>query len=190
MSSSSYQTPSDYIPLPSPIKSSLCQRTFSPLLPAPKRRRRRSSLPDDEQPDPIIGFVTSSGKFKCFDPNCQDISFGRQADFRRHYDHTHVSRKVEYYCTFDGCTRSRKPTGKSKGRSFGTREDKMKEHERTVHMKSSKAKRGGLSYSVENVEQGQLSAGEDQRIEVPTKRDQDTNAYQTWEPWAEQTSTG
>jgi hypothetical protein len=178
-----YHASSDYIPLPSPVKSSLCQKTFSPLLPAPKRRRRHSSLPDDEQPDPIIGFVTSSGKFKCFDPNCQDISFGRQADFRRHYDHTHVSMKVEFYCTFDGCTRSRKPAGKSKGRSFGTREDKMKEHERTVHMKSSRLKRGGLSCSVENLRQGQLS--EDQRIEVPIKRDQDNNVYQTWDSWAE-----
>jgi hypothetical protein len=54
-----------------------------------------------------------------------------------------MSGKIEIFCTVDGCTRSRKPAGRSKGRGFGAREDKMKEHVRTVHEKVGK-KRDGM----------------------------------------------
>jgi hypothetical protein len=124
-------------PTPSSISRSdhhCPQQAPSLLLPAPKKRRRPSTLStSSSHSDPVVGHVTRGGKFKCLDAKCQDISFGRQADFRRHYDHTHVTKKVEYYCPVVGCQRSRKPAGKSKGRSFGTREDKMREHVRTVH---------------------------------------------------------
>ena len=43
-----------------------------------------------------------------------------------------------------GCERSRKPSKKSKGRSFKGRKDKMEEHVQTVHHKLSK-KRGRSS---------------------------------------------
>jgi hypothetical protein len=49
-----------------------------------------------------------------------------------------MSRKIEIFCTIDGCARSKKPAGRSKGRGFGAREDKMKEHVRTVHEKVGK----------------------------------------------------
>jgi hypothetical protein len=85
--------------------------------------------------------MTVSGKFKCFvDAACSDLSFGRQADFRRHYEHHHVHhhRKVIYFCPIDTCLRSQKGGGGKKGKSFGTREDKMREHVRTVHEKRGK----------------------------------------------------
>jgi hypothetical protein len=140
------------LPVSSQVYRSPSHPPLSPLLPVQKRRRRRPELSLDEYADPIIGHVTSSGKFKCFDANCSDITFGRQADFRRHYDHTHISKKVEYFCTVDGCTRSRKPEGKSKGRSFGAREDKMREHVRTVHRSGKRKRDGGDEESTDQEE--------------------------------------
>lgn len=81
----------------------------------------------------FIGQVSANGQFVCLYPSCSELSFGRQADFRRHYEHTHVVGKLEYYCPVDGCQRSRKPRGKRTGLSFGDREDKMREHFRVVH---------------------------------------------------------
>jgi hypothetical protein len=82
--------------------------------------------------DTIMGFICD-GKFKCCVPGCNDILFGRSADLRRHYEHVHNRSRLEYYCPSDGCIRSRKPSNGKKGRSFGTRKDKMKEHVREVH---------------------------------------------------------
>lgn len=50
-------------------------------------------------------------------------------------------KKVEYFCTWKGCDRSKRPSKKGKGRSFGLRRDKMEEHVRTVHEKVDKRKR-------------------------------------------------
>jgi hypothetical protein len=124
----------------------------SPSLLAPKGHYRRSSFSVDDESDPVIGHVTSNGKFGCLDPNCSDVSFGRHADFRRHYDHVHASKKIEFFCVVDGCPRSKKPVGKSKGRSFGAREDKMKEHVRTVHETHRKRKRDTKNATTEQEE--------------------------------------
>ncbi|EAT89993.1 hypothetical protein SNOG_03262 [Parastagonospora nodorum SN15] len=111
--------------------------SLSPLLPTPRKRRRPSTLSPTSPSDPVVGHVTAAGKFRCSDTTCADLSFGRQADFRRHYEHAHAAKKMEYFCTVDGCARSQRPAGggRSKGRSFGSREDKMREHVRTVHEK-------------------------------------------------------
>jgi hypothetical protein len=143
MSPSTRAIPNAYPPVNSKLHRSPSHPLLSPLHPA-RKRRRRSDIATQDQSDPIIGHVTSSGKFKCFDDSCFDLSFSRQADFRRHYDHTHMSKKVEIFCTVEGCTRSRKPSGRSKGRSFGARDDKMREHVRTVHEKVGKKKRDGM----------------------------------------------
>jgi hypothetical protein len=44
-----------------------------------------------------------------------------------------MSRSVAVFCSIEGCARSRRPEGGKKGRGFGAREDKMREHVRTVH---------------------------------------------------------
>ncbi|KAF2030086.1 hypothetical protein EK21DRAFT_66336, partial [Setomelanomma holmii] len=113
----------------------------SPPRTVSKRRGRRSSVSNDDLSEPVIGQVTLSGRFRCLDQDCSDVSFARQADFRRHWDNAHATSKLEYFCLHEGCLRSKKPTGKSKGKSFGAREDKMHEHMRTVHGKKNKRKK-------------------------------------------------
>lgn len=109
--------------------------------PVPKKRRRHQNLTSDSEPEVVTGHVLASGKFKCSNPECSDLKFGRQADFRRHFTNVHESKKVEFFCTWKGCDRSKRPIKKGKGRSFGSRRDKMEEHVRTVHEKVDKRKR-------------------------------------------------
>lgn len=106
-----------------------------------KRRRRQRTPPSDSEPEVITGHVLASGKFKCSDPTCDDLRFGRQADFRRHHTNVHMKKKIEYFCTVTGCDRSRKPSKKGKGRSFGNRRDKMEEHVRNIHEKQSNTRK-------------------------------------------------
>jgi hypothetical protein len=80
-----------------------------------------------------IGTIDKDEKFKCLAVSCYDMSFARQADFRQHFENEHMPTKLEYFCPREGCPRSRKPTGSRKAKSFGTRQDKMTEHLRTVH---------------------------------------------------------
>jgi hypothetical protein len=65
--------------------------------------------------------------------------------------------------------------GKSKGRSFGTREDKMREHVRTVHMKSGKRKRDGSDVTIEEVEQEEYE--EENLGRNLLRQDQDNEVY-------------
>ncbi|KAH6643913.1 hypothetical protein C7974DRAFT_9592 [Boeremia exigua] len=103
-----------------------------------KRRSRKCSPPSDSESEQITGHVLASGKFKCSDPGCDDLRFGRQADFRRHHTNVHADRILEFFCPMSGCERSKKPARKGKGRSFKGRKDKMEEHVQTVHHKLSK----------------------------------------------------
>ncbi|KAJ4383166.1 hypothetical protein N0V86_001208 [Didymella sp. IMI 355093] len=106
-----------------------------------KRRPRKPTPPSDSESERITGHVLASGKFQCSDPQCEDLRFGRQADFRRHYTNVHADRILEYFCPVAGCERSKKPSKKSKGRSFNGRKDKMQEHVETVHHKLNKKRR-------------------------------------------------
>lgn len=104
-----------------------------PILVEDAREDTRVQSTDDPVPEQIIGQFTITGKFICLSSQCSAISFGRQADFRRHYERTHNADKFEYYCPLDGCQRSMQPSGRRKSLSFGIREDKMREHVRIVH---------------------------------------------------------
>lgn len=97
--------------------------------------------PSDSGSDRISGHVLASGKFMCADLECDDLRFGRQADLKRHLANFHGVEKTEYFCTVEGCDRSRRPSGKSKGRSFGAKKDKMEEHVQAVHSKRSRRER-------------------------------------------------
>ena len=111
-------------------------------LPSLHRKRRRMTPPSrSSSSETITGHVLSSGKFKCSHPDCADEHFNRHADFRRHYSAFHEARPIQYFCSVSGCLRSREPSGRSKGRSFGPRKDKMEEHMRTVHHKGIKKKK-------------------------------------------------
>ncbi|CAO2654362.1 Nn.00g110950.m01.CDS01 [Neocucurbitaria sp. VM-36] len=130
------------------------------------RRRRRSSLSPDGASDPVIGQVTRLGKFRCLDSGCDDLTFGRQADFKRHYENVHAPRKIEYFCPEEGCSRSRNPAnGKSKGRSFNSRKDKMEEHVRTVHQKECKKRK-----QVQEVQEEDEGDSLDERIRAKRPR--------------------
>jgi hypothetical protein len=83
--------------------------------------------------DTIIGLVDVSGKFACSEPGCNDLRFGRQADFLRHHKFLHSFAKEEFFCPWNGCPRSRKPPDGKTGRSFGGRKDKMEMHVASVH---------------------------------------------------------
>ncbi|KAL1643984.1 hypothetical protein SLS61_009012 [Didymella pomorum] len=132
-----------------PLSSSIDSREPSP---PPKKRRRHHTSASDSEPEIITGHVLSNGKFKCSDPGCSDLKFGRQADFRRHYTNVHEAMKVEYFCTWKGCDRSKRPFKKGKGRSFGLRKDKMEEHVRTVHERVDKRKGHATSTDEEDDE--------------------------------------
>jgi hypothetical protein len=77
-----------------------------------------------------------------------------------------VAKKLEVYCTVEGCSRSRFPTGKSKGRSFGSREDKMREHYRTVHVKNAKKKADAMEVAGEEVEHEDGTEGDCEEMQV------------------------
>lgn len=106
--------------------------------------------------DSIKGHVLASGKFKCANPECDDLRFGRQADLKRHLVNVHSMKKTEYFCTTEGCDRSRRPLGKSKGRSFGARKDKMEEHVQAMH--SNRSRRETRLCAIEHV-------GDEERVE-------------------------
>ncbi|KAH8701331.1 hypothetical protein GQ44DRAFT_785153 [Phaeosphaeriaceae sp. PMI808] len=91
-----------YIPPPTPPHHISPNHSPTPPTLAPKRRRRPTPPTPLSPPSPIIGNVTSSGKFCCVSSECADITFGRQADFRRHYDNVHAVKKKEYFCNVDG----------------------------------------------------------------------------------------
>jgi hypothetical protein len=104
----------------------------STTVPAAKKPRRTQGSHTNNEP---IGYVyVDKSKFKCNEPDCKDLTFGRMADLRRHYEQTHSKNRVQYYCSVSGCQRSHASTS-GRGRSFGTRKDKRDEHERNVHKK-------------------------------------------------------
>ncbi|KAH7410341.1 hypothetical protein DE146DRAFT_347940 [Phaeosphaeria sp. MPI-PUGE-AT-0046c] len=157
--------------------------SHGPILSTPKKRQRPSNHLTDENSDPVVGHVTLTGKFKCLNAKCHDVSFGRQADFRRHYEHNHAAKRMEYYCIVNGCQRSRKPSGRSKGRGFGAREDKMKEHFRTVHEQGKRRK----TISTNDVfgKDGQSSIDEEDIQDVgKTKQESSNDTYEDYMTWS------
>ncbi|KAJ8111363.1 hypothetical protein OPT61_g6025 [Boeremia exigua] len=121
----------------------------SPLLEQRKKRRpRQRSPPSNSESEHVTGHVLASGQFKCSDPDCDELRFGRQADFKRHFVNAHADKIIEFFCPVQGCERSSKPAKKSKGRSFKGRKDKMEEHVQAVHNKASKKR--GRSYESES----------------------------------------
>lgn len=134
-----------------------------------KRRRRLQTPTSDSESEVITGHVLASGKFKCSKLECADLRFGRQADFRRHHNNVHALKKTEYFCTVNGCDRSKRPSKKGKGRSFGIRRDKMEEHVQTVHFKESKKRKRSLEPEAEDEEDSDDEDG-DQRLRNTTQK--------------------
>jgi hypothetical protein len=74
-----------------------------------------------------IGSVLNNGKFMCDDKGCADLTFGRQAELRRHYATFHAINKPNFWCQVSFCQRSKKG-----GVPFH-RKDKLISHIRSVH---------------------------------------------------------
>ncbi|UPX09783.1 uncharacterized protein EKO05_0000466 [Ascochyta rabiei] len=142
--------------------------TLQPPLPAqqPKHRVRARTPPSDSESEVITGHVLASGRFKCSDPKCDNLRFGRQADFRRHHINVHALKKKEYFCTVEGCDRSRRPSRKSKGRSFGARKDKMKEHVQTVHFKESKKRKRSSGTAADDQDESDEDSGPESKTSL------------------------
>lgn len=126
--------------------------TMSPSPPTAEQgkcRQRKQTPSSDSDLEKITGHVLASGRFQCSDPQCEKLRFGRQADFRRHYINVHADQIIEYFCPVIGCERSKKPSKKSKGRSFNGRKDKMQEHVETVHHKLNRKRKRYSSVEVD-----------------------------------------
>jgi hypothetical protein len=76
-----------------------------------------------------IGLVLSNGRYACALPECS-TTFGRLAEFKRHYKIVHQKTEV-FYCRHKGCPRS-EPMAGAKGKPF-FRPDNRDEHERRIH---------------------------------------------------------
>lgn len=126
------------------------------------RRRRKQTPPSDSESEHVTGYVLASGKFKCSDSECAGLRFGRQADFRRHFTNAHAAKILEFFCPVRGCERSKNPLKKSRGRSFGGRKDKMKEHVQNMHYKLSSRKRGRLLETDSDVDDEENGDDEDE----------------------------
>ncbi|RYF32331.1 MAG: ankyrin repeat domain-containing protein, partial [Cytophagaceae bacterium] len=141
-------------------------------------RMAESTMSIPDLPNNAMGIVTKTGMFLCLNGKCSDLRFARQADFRRHWENVHNVEHIEYYCTVQGCPRSRRPVGSSRGKSFGAREDKMKEHMRTVHRRQRSLPRSGLGQLNGTRTNNHMSDFADQRQSSSmTPQPQSTSAY-------------
>ncbi|KAF2876580.1 hypothetical protein BDV95DRAFT_483371 [Massariosphaeria phaeospora] len=101
--------------------------------------RAQQSETRPSEPEHVIGFVLlDKKKFRCAKDECKDLTYGRLADLRRHYDQAHSRNRAQYFCPYPRCSRSHAPGG-GRGRSFGTRKDKRDEHVKNVHEKTGKS---------------------------------------------------
>ncbi|KAH7394375.1 hypothetical protein BKA66DRAFT_400147, partial [Pyrenochaeta sp. MPI-SDFR-AT-0127] len=78
-----------------------------------------------------IGTILSNGvsrheKYKCYQPACSGLTFGRLAELKRHHATRHE--RPKFFCPVDGCERSLK----NGGRGF-PRKDKMVDHLERKH---------------------------------------------------------
>lgn len=119
------------------ISASISAPLAPPIsLPVSPRVRQRSTHSSDD----IIGLVlVDKKKFRCPKKECDQLTFGRLADLRRHHDQNHARNRAQYYCPYQECDRSYVPGG-GRSKSFGTRKDKRDEHIRNVH--ENKRRRG------------------------------------------------
>lgn len=96
----------------------------------------------------------------------------------------HAPLKKEFFCSVMGCPRSKKPSKGGKGRSFGAREDKMREHYKTVHEKS-KRKRAEADDVTDQDEQKNDGYDSDEK---QSKKPRTTGMYQGSTMWTDQNS--
>lgn len=75
-----------------------------------------------------IGSVLSNGKLLCATKGCEGLTFGRQAELRRHHTTLHAAIKPNFWCQVPACPRSEN----AGGRAFH-RKDKLAAHVKSMH---------------------------------------------------------
>ncbi|PSN59258.1 hypothetical protein BS50DRAFT_260724 [Corynespora cassiicola Philippines] len=75
-----------------------------------------------------IGSVLQNGKFICDEKGCASLTFGRQAELKRHHTTFHAVNKPKFWCHMPACRR-RMSAG---GEAFH-RKDKLMAHIRSMH---------------------------------------------------------
>lgn len=76
----------------------------------------------------VIGLVLLIGKLSCVESDCAGLTFGRQAELRRHYHNFHAAHKSNFWCPVSACSRSAVAGAKP-----FLRKDKLKDHIKSVH---------------------------------------------------------
>ena len=75
-----------------------------------------------------IGSVLSNGKLLCAAKGCEGLTFGRQAELRRHHTTLHAAIKPNFWCQVSTCRRSENVGGKP-----FHRKDKLAAHVKSMH---------------------------------------------------------
>lgn len=83
---------------------------------------------DIEEDITTIGSVLSNGKLLCAAKGCEGLTFGRQAELRRHHTSLHAAIKPNFWCQISTCRRSEN----AGGRAFH-RKDKLAAHVKSMH---------------------------------------------------------
>jgi hypothetical protein len=111
------------------------ESTSASLAPLPHPDFSTLPLPHDQpkSSNTMIGCMYSTDSpdshiFKCHDPKCASLTFGRWYDFKRHYNGAHAAAPTVYWCDSEGCPRS-----KGVGDRPFTRKDKVKDHFESMH---------------------------------------------------------
>ena len=91
-------------------------------------RHNKTAIAEIEQDITTIGSVLSNGKFLCAAKGCERLTFGRQADFRRHHTSLHAAIKPNFWCQVPTCRRSM-----IRGGTAFSRKDKLAAHVREWH---------------------------------------------------------
>jgi hypothetical protein len=88
----------------------------------------RAAIADIEEDVTTIGSVLSNGKLLCAAKGCEGLTFGRQAELRRHHTTLHAAIKPNFWCQVSTCRRSEN----AGGRAFH-RKDKLAAHMKSMH---------------------------------------------------------
>ncbi|KAF2125739.1 hypothetical protein P153DRAFT_252257, partial [Dothidotthia symphoricarpi CBS 119687] len=78
--------------------------------------------------DVVVGYVLKNKKIKCRQQRCAFKTFGRQAEFERHYKNFHAAQKQQFWCHIISCNHAQ-----AKGGDPFPRKDKLIKHVREAH---------------------------------------------------------
>jgi hypothetical protein len=87
-----------------------------------------TAMAEIEEDVTTIGSVLSNGKLLCAAKGCEGLTFGHQAELRRHHTILHAAIKPNFWCQVSTCGHSEN----AGGRAFH-RKDKLATHVKSIH---------------------------------------------------------